>query len=216
MELPIANGRKCRARAATDFARLHAFSPGMCDRAVTRDMSHATHGVLALFRGSARCIHRATSLGAMALALGTRRSTLAAVTSAIAAMVLAATAAGRSCRVTQPGPDVTVRDLLQAARTGDRDLVFELLDPSTRAALDAQAKRATDLVGAATRYTAKDLISIGAFDAAAAPTHITVIEERHDHAVVEIVSAAGRARVQLHRTEGRWRVVLPQYGGGTL
>jgi hypothetical protein len=148
----------------------------------------------------------------VALALGTRRSTLAAVASALAAMTLAAAVAGRSCRVTQPGPDVTVRDLLQAARTGDRDLVFELLAPATHMRLEAQAKRATDLVGAATRYTAKDLISIGASDASATPTHITVIEERGDFAVVEVVSAAGRARLQLVRIEGRWRVDLPDYG----
>jgi hypothetical protein len=148
----------------------------------------------------------------MALALGTRRSTIAAVASALAAMALAAAVAGRSCRVTQPGPDVTVRDLLQAARTGDRDLVLELLAPATRARLEAQAKRATDLNGAATRYTAKDLISVGASDALSTPTHITVIEEREELAVVEIVSAAGRARIQLVKTGGRWRVELPQYG----
>lgn len=151
----------------------------------------------------------------MALALGTRRSTIAAVASALAAMALAAAVAGRSCRVTQPGPDMTVRDLLQAARTGDRELVFELLAPTTRARLEAQAKRATDLVGAATRYTAKDLISIGASDASSTPTHITVIEQRGDHAVVEIVSAAGRARLQLSKVEGRWRVELPAYGETT-
>lgn len=149
---------------------------------------------------------------AMALALGTRRSTIAAVASAVAAMALAAAVAGRSCQVTQPGPEMTVRDLLQAAQTNDRDLVFELLTPATRARLEADAKRATDLVGATTRYTAKDLISIGASDNIAAPTDITVIEERRDHAVVEIVSPAGRARLQLHKIDGRWRVHLPQYG----
>src|SRR5690349_2869285 len=148
----------------------------------------------------------------VALALGTRRSTIAAVASALAAMALAAAVAGRSCQVTPPGPEVTVRDLLQAAKTNNRDLVFELLTPATRARLDAEAKRATDLVGAATRYTAKDLISIGASDNVAPPTDITVIEQRGDHAVVEIVSAAGRSRVQLQKIQGRWRVDLPQYG----
>lgn len=148
----------------------------------------------------------------MALALGTRRSTIAAVASALAAMALAAAVAGRSCQVTRPGPEMTVHDLLQAAKTNDRDLVFELLTPATRQRLEAEAKRATDLVGAATRYTAKDLISIGASDAEAAPTDITVIEQRGDHAVVEIVSAAGRSRLQLLRVGGRWRVDLPQYG----
>jgi hypothetical protein len=127
-------------------------------------------------------------------------------------MALAAAVAGRSCRVTTAGPDLVVRDLLQAARTGDRDLVLELLAPTTRAHLDAQAKRATDLVGASMRYSAKDLISIGATETGSIPTHITVIEQRADDAVVEIVSASGRARVQLVKIQGRWRVELPQYG----
>ena len=127
-------------------------------------------------------------------------------------MALAAAVAGRSCQVTQPGPEITVRDLLQAAKTNNRDLVFELLTPATRARLEAEAKRATDLVGAATRYNAKDLISIGASDNLAAPTDITVIEQRGDHAVVEIVSAQGRSRLQLFRINGRWHVDMPQFG----
>ena len=149
----------------------------------------------------------------MALALGTRRSTVAAVASALAAMAFAVAVAGRSCRVTQPGPEVAVRDLLAAAKAGDRDAIFELLTPATRARLDAEAKRATDLVGAAVRYTAKDLISIGASDGVAAPTDITVIEQHGDRATVEIVSPSGRERLELQQSDGRWRVDLPQFGG---
>ncbi len=126
-------------------------------------------------------------------------------------MALAAAVAGRSCRVTTVGPDVTVRDLLTAAKTGDRDEIFDLLTPATRAALDAGAKRATDLVGAAIRFSAKDLISIGAFDASAAPTDITVIEQHGDRAIVEIVSPSGRSRLDLLEIDGRWRVDLPHY-----
>jgi hypothetical protein len=102
--------------------------------------------------------------------------------------------------------------MLQAAKTGDRDLVFELLAPATRARLDAEARRATDLVGASRRYVAKDLISIGSSDGIADPTDITVIEERGDRAVVEVVSPVGRARVDLLRIDNRWRIDLPQYG----
>lgn len=131
-------------------------------------------------------------------------------------MALAAAVAGRSCQVTKPGPEVTVRDLLQAARTGDRDLVFELLTPATRARLEAEANRATDLVGAAVRYTAKDLISIGASDDSTNPTDITVIENHRGRAVVEIVSPAGRSRMQLYDIEGRWRVELSAYGSPAL
>jgi hypothetical protein len=152
----------------------------------------------------------------MALALGTRRSTVAAVASALAAVAVAAAVVGRSCRVTEPGPEATVRDMMRAAKTGDRDAVFELLTPETRARLDGEAKRATDLVGAVVRYQAKDLISIGASEGVATPTDITVIEERGDRAVVEIVSPAGRARVDLLKSDGKWRVDLPQYGAPSM
>lgn len=148
----------------------------------------------------------------MGLALTSRRSTVAAVASALAAMALAAAVAGRSCRVTQPGPEVAVREMLQAAKTGDRDTVFALLTPATQQRLEAEAKRATDLVGAATRYKAKDLVSIGSSDGVAAPTDITVLEERGDRAVVEVVSPAGRARIDLIKADGRWMIDLPQYG----
>lgn len=149
----------------------------------------------------------------MALALTSRRGALAAVASVLAAMALAAAVAGRSCRVTQPGPEAAVRDMIQAAKTDDRDTVFELLTPATRERLDAEARRATDLVGASLRYAAKDLISIGSSDGVADPTDITVLEERGDRAVVEVVSPAGRARIDLVRQGGRWRIDLPQYGG---
>jgi hypothetical protein len=148
----------------------------------------------------------------MALALGTRRSTIAAVTSALAAMAIAAAVAGRSCRVTTSGPEVAVRDMLQAAKTGDRDAVFELLSPRTRARLAVEAKRATDLVGTTVRYTDKDMISIGASDNVAPPTAITVLDERGGHAVVEVVSPNGRSRIELEQIDGRWYIDLPAYG----
>lgn len=147
----------------------------------------------------------------MALALTTRRSTVAAVASALAAMAVAAAVAGRSCRVTEPGPEVAVRDMVRAAKTGDREAVFELLGPATRARLDAEAKRATDLVGASVRYTAKDLVSIGSSEGSTL-TDVTVIDESGDRAVVEVVSPAGRSRVDLIHVDGRWRIELPQYG----
>src|SRR6185436_11469913 len=121
----------------------------------------------------------------MALALTTRRSTIAAVASAIAAMAIAAAVAGRSCRVSQRGPEAAVRDMVQAARAGDVDTVLQLLSPGTRARLDAEARRATDLVGASERFSAKQLISMGSSEGVPAPTDITVLEERDDRAVVE-------------------------------
>lgn len=147
----------------------------------------------------------------MALALTTRRSTVAAVASALAAMAIAAAVAGRSCRVSQRGPEAAVRDALQAARTGDVGAVLELLSPATRAELEAEARRATDLVGAAERFSPKALLSLGSSDGASAPTDITVLEERGDRAVVEVVSPAGRSRVDLVRVGDRWLIDVPAY-----
>jgi len=144
----------------------------------------------------------------MALALGTRRSTIAAVASALAAMALAAAVAGRSCRVRPPGPEATVSELVQAAKAGDRDAVYELLTPATRGRLDAEAKRATDLVGGAVRYTAKYLMLIAGTDRGK-PTDITVLEHHGDRATIEVVAPEGRSRVELVRIDGKWRVDLP-------
>jgi hypothetical protein len=147
----------------------------------------------------------------MALALTPRRSTVAAIASALAAMALAAAIAGRGCRVRDPGPEAAVRDVLQAAKAGDRDAVYQLLSPTTRDQLAAMAARATDLVGAAVRYSAKDLISIGTSDGIAPPTDVTVVSETGERAVVEVVSPAGRARLDLVRIDGHWLVDLPSY-----
>jgi len=147
----------------------------------------------------------------MALAVGSRRSTLAGVASALAAMAVAVAVAGRSCRVDDAGPDVAVRDLVAAAKANDRDTVFALLSPSTRARLEIEAKRATDYVGAAVRYQPKDLLSIGNFEGVA-PTDITVVEEQADRAVVYITSISGGARIELVRVDGLWRIDVPAYG----
>ena len=147
----------------------------------------------------------------MALALGSRRSTLAGVASALAAMAVAVAVAGRSCRVDDAGPEVAVRDFVAAAKANDRETVFALLSPTTRQRLEDQAKRATDLVGAAVRYQAKDLLSIGSFEGVA-PTDITVVEEQGDRAVVYVASIAGKARIELVRVDGLWRIDVPSYG----
>jgi hypothetical protein len=146
----------------------------------------------------------------VALALGSKRSTAAAVTSAIAAMAVAAAVAGRSCRVTQPGPEVAVRDLLQAIKTGDRDTAYVLLSPATKARLEIEAKRATDYVGAAVRFTAKDLVSLSAFEGPV-PDKITVTDQRDDRATVYISSAAGGGHIDLVRVDGLWRIDLPNF-----
>jgi len=133
--------------------------------------------------------------------------------SALAAMALAAAVAGRSCRVTPSRvPRRRCARCCTPAKTGDREAVFSLLSPATRSRLEVEAKRATDLVGAATRYSAQDLLSIGSSDGIAAPTDITVLEERGGSCERRGRVSDGRARIELLKVEGRWRIELPQYG----
>lgn len=150
----------------------------------------------------------------MALALTSRRGALAAGASALAAIALAATMLGRGCGVTKPGPDAAVRAMIQAARAGDRKAVWRLLSPDTQRALEDRAQKATDLVGASTRYSALDLISVGASDDVPPPTDIKVVSEGGDHAVVELGGPTGRAQLELVRVDGRWRIDLPAYRSG--
>jgi len=148
----------------------------------------------------------------VALALTQRRRTLAAAASLIAAVALAVAVAGRGCRVGDPGPDAALRAMAAAVRAGDRQAVFDLLSPETQKRLEERARAATDLVGASSRYTALDLISIGAPDDEPEPSAMRVVEQRGDRAVVEVTSGGARQRVELVRVDGQWRIPLPHYG----
>ncbi len=147
----------------------------------------------------------------MAIALTSRRTTIAAVTSAVAAAALAVGVAGRSCAVSSPGPETVVHDLLSAAKAQDKRAVFDLLSPTTQQRIEERARRATDLVGSSTRFKAIDLLSIGSSEEPP-PTDITTVEQLGDRATVEIVGPSGRSRLSLVRLEGRWLVELPGYG----
>ena len=148
----------------------------------------------------------------MALALSGRRGHLAAAVSVIFAVALAVAVVGRGCRVTEPGPEAAVRGMIAAANQGDRKAVYAMLTPATQARLEEKAQRATELVGSNVRYTAIDLIAIGSAEDVPGPTEINVVERKGDHATVEVVSSAGRARLDVIRIDGRWRIDLPGYG----
>jgi hypothetical protein len=150
----------------------------------------------------------------MALALTQRRRTMAAAASLVAAIALAVAVGGRACRVGAPGPDAAVRAMMQAARAGDRQAVFDLLSPVTQLRLEERARAATDLVGSSRRYTPLELISIGTSDAEPAPGELRVVEQKEDRALVEVAGPGAPARVEVVRVEGRWRVHLPDYGAG--
>jgi len=148
----------------------------------------------------------------MALALSGRRRHAAAAFSVLAAVALAVAVVGRGCRVTEPGPEAAVRGMIAAANQGDPHAVYAMLSPETQARLEERAQNATRLAGSNVRFTAIDLIAIGAADDVSAPTEIHVVAEKGDHATVEVVSSAGRARLELVRVDGRWKIDLPGYG----
>lgn len=146
----------------------------------------------------------------LALALTSRRGAVAAAASALAAIALAAAVLGRGCGVTEPGPDAAVRSLVQAARAGDRKAVWRMLTPSTQQALEERAKKATDLVGSSTRYTALDLISIGSSEDVPPPVDIRTVSRAGDRATVEIGGPTPE-RIDVVRVDGRWKIDLPAY-----
>jgi cytochrome c551/c552 len=139
-----------------------------------------------------------------------RRRALAAATSALAAMALAASMAGRGCRMNEDDASGAVHAFIAAASAEDHEALFELLGPETRAGLDQAARRATDLAGGAHRFDAIDMLSIG--KASASSRELRVLEHGDDRAVIEIVSDSGeRARLVAVHVEGAWRVELPEY-----
>jgi hypothetical protein len=139
-----------------------------------------------------------------------RRRALAAATSVLAAMALAASMAGRGCLVGEDDAVGAVHAFAAAAKAEDHEALFELLGPATRAGLDAAARRATDLAGGAHRFDAIDMLSIG--KASASPRELRVIERKDDRAVVEIVGSGGeRARLVTVHVDGAWRIELPEY-----
>jgi hypothetical protein len=143
---------------------------------------------------------------------GSRRNAVTAVASAVAAVALAVAVAGRSCDVDNDSPRAAARDFATVASAGDRSAVFRLLGPETQKRLEQAAKRATDLVGGSRRYSPLDMISISRSSDTPPPNDFILRERSESRATVEIVSASGeRARVQVVKVGGQWRIELPSY-----
>ncbi len=153
------------------------------------------------------------------MVLGSRRA-ITLTASAVAAVVFAAAVAGRGCSVEDDSPEGAARAFAAAARAGDREAIYELLGPATRARLARATKRATDLVGGAKRFDELDLIGLGS------PLDTFVTKEfivkgriaaadsgsERDYTIVELVDGNGR-RSQLTMVDvgGRWRVEVDDY-----
>jgi hypothetical protein len=139
-----------------------------------------------------------------------RRRAIAAGTSALLAVVLAVAIAGRGCSADDETPVGAVRAFVSAARAGDREAVYELLGPRTRAHLEAQAQKATEFVGGSRRFAPTELMSVtsGGIQRSA-PRDYELRERDGDTAVVDIVGADGTHNpTTVVKVDGRWRVEL--------
>jgi hypothetical protein len=156
----------------------------------------------------------------LGLGLGSRRRAITLVASALAAVAFAAAVAGRGCSVEDDSPEGAARAFVEAARAGDRQAVFELLGPETRAKVARASQRATELVGGGTRFEELDLVGLGKPSETAAPKEFVVkrrvsAEEagaERGYTLVDVVDANGaRSELRLVEISGNWRVEIPDY-----
>ncbi len=142
--------------------------------------------------------------------VSSRRRAIVAGTSALLAVVLAVTIAGRGCGADDETPVGAVRAFVSAARAGDRAAVYELLGPRTRAHLEAQTQKATEYVGGSRRFAPTELMSVTSGDLERpAPRDYLLRERDGETAVVEIVGADGtHTPTTVVEVDGHWRVEL--------
>ena len=105
-------------------------------------------------------------------------------------------------------PDGAVRALAEAAEAGDRDAVYALLGPATRARLAADAERAAQAAGRR-ELGPTDLVAAGWSPPKWHAADFDVLTRSGDRATVEIRGAAHeRETVTCVNVGGQWRVEL--------
>lgn len=146
------------------------------------------------------------------MVLGSRIRTIAAAASAIAAVALAAAMAGKGCRVDDDSPEGVARSFAAAARAGDREAVYKMLGPDTKARLAEAAKRATALVGGSRRFQPLDLVGVSKPGETPAPKEFELVSADGDSAVVRIVTVDDEShQLNLVKIHGEWKVEVPEY-----
>jgi hypothetical protein len=106
-------------------------------------------------------------------------------------------------------PDGAVRALAEAAEAGDRDAVYALLGPATRARLAADADHAAQAAGRR-ELGPVDLVAAGWSPPAWRAADFDVLTRSGDRATVEIRGPGHeRETVTCVLVGGQWRVELP-------
>ncbi len=145
------------------------------------------------------------------MVVGSRLRLLTLAASALAAVAFAAAAWGRGCGTADDSPDGAVRAFVAAARAGDRDTVYQLLGPETRARLDRASKRATQLAGGPRRFGDLDLIGLGRLAEDWSPAGLHTRREG-GRILVDVKQQSGEvASVPVVEVDGHWRIEIPGY-----
>jgi hypothetical protein len=115
--------------------------------------------------------------------------------------------AGAACGGKDPADAVRAFD--RAAEAGARDQVYQLLGPATRARLEADARRASELSGRR-GVRPEELLAIGWSPRRFRTASVRVLGRAGDHAEVEVIGERGeRERLQLVLVPDGWRIELP-------
>jgi hypothetical protein len=105
-------------------------------------------------------------------------------------------------------PEGAVRALAEAAESGDRDALYALLGPATRARLGADADRAAQAAGRR-ELGPKDLVAAGWSPPHWRAVDFDVLTRAGDRATVEVRGPGHeRETVSCVLVDGQWRVEL--------
>jgi hypothetical protein len=114
-----------------------------------------------------------------------------------------------ACDTGARSPEGAVRALAEAAESGDRDAVWTLLGPATRARLSSDAERAAQVAGRR-ELRGRDLLAAGWSPPRWRAVDIDVLARSSDRATVEVRGPGHeRERLTLVRAGGQWQVELP-------
>jgi hypothetical protein len=127
----------------------------------------------------------------------------------VAALALLLVLVPAACASGARSAEGAVRALAEAAESGDRDAVWLLLGPATRARLAADAQRAAQVAGRR-ELQARDLLAAGWSPPRWRAAEFELVSASGDHASVE-VRGPHHEREQLAcvRSHGQWQVELP-------
>lgn len=140
--------------------------------------------------------------------VSSRRRAITAIITVVFSMALAATVAGRGCQTEDDGPTDAVYTFLERAKAQDRDGLFAMLGPKTKARLQEAARRATALVGGEQRYSAQDMLQ--PLRTGPAGKNAKTIRQSADRAIVLLREHNGReTEIELVWVNRDWLIELP-------